>query len=234
MYVEKCTGTVQDLSIRIAHRTRNTKLNRLHSILDKIAMYQTLLPLALFAFVSSITPGPNNIMLTTSGILHGFARSIPHILGISIGFGVLAALCAMGVGHLALAVPGIHLVLKVLGSGYLLYLAWQLRRMSFAQADHGGARPLSFAGAAAFQFANPKAWMMCVTGASAFLPAMQPMWLAITVFCVVFCLTGLPCICLWAAAGAALRRHLAKPSAQRTFCMVMVAATVYTAASVWM
>jgi threonine/homoserine/homoserine lactone efflux protein len=197
-------------------------------------MYQTLLPLTLFAFVSSITPGPNNIMLTASGILHGFVRSIPHILGISIGFGVLAALCAAGVGNLLLAIPGAHLLLKLLGSGYLLYLAWQLRRMSFTQGGSSGAHPMTFVGAAAFQFANPKAWMMTVTGASAFLPAMQPMWLAIAVFCLVFCLTGLPCICLWAAGGAAMRKHLAQPRWQRTFCMAMVAATVYAAASVWL
>jgi threonine/homoserine/homoserine lactone efflux protein len=197
-------------------------------------MQQTLFPLVLFAFVSSITPGPNNIMLTASGILHGFVRSIPHILGISIGFGVLAALCAAGVGKLALTIPGAHALLKVLGSAYLLYLAWQLRRMSFAPAERTAARPMTFFGAAAFQFANPKAWMMTVTGASAFLPVMQPMWLAITVFCLVFCLTGLPCICLWAAGGAALRKHLAQPRWQRVFCLAMVAATVYAAASVWL
>ena len=79
-------------------------------------MLDTLLPLALFAFVSSITPGPNNIMLTSSGILHGFARSIPHMLGITFGFGVLLALCAAGVGKLVLAVPALHLLLKVAGS----------------------------------------------------------------------------------------------------------------------
>src|SRR5688500_14974048 len=83
---------------------------------------ESLLPLALFAFVSSSTPGPNNIMLTSSGILFGFVRSIPHMLGITFGFGAMLVLCAAGIGSLILAVPAIHLILKVLGSGYLLYL----------------------------------------------------------------------------------------------------------------
>ncbi|MGZ5818161.1 MAG: LysE family translocator, partial [Burkholderiaceae bacterium] len=109
------------------------------------------LPLALFAFVSSITPGPNNIMLTSSGILFGFVRSIPHMLGITVGFGLLLALCATGIGSLVMAVPAIHLILKILGSGYLLYLAWQLRRMAFKQDDKSSTKPMSFFGAAAFQ-----------------------------------------------------------------------------------
>jgi threonine/homoserine/homoserine lactone efflux protein len=196
-------------------------------------MLSTLLPLAFFAFVSSITPGPNNIMLTTSGILHGFVRSIPHMLGITAGFGSLLTLCAAGVGSLVVAAPGIHLLLKVAGSAYLLYLAWQLRSMSFAQGENKPVQPMTFIGAALFQYANPKAWVMAITGASAFLPIVQPMWLATLVFCMVFCAINLPCIGLWAGAGAALRRYLAQPKWQRVFCVVMVLLTVYSAASVW-
>ena len=197
-------------------------------------MLQTLIPLAVFAFVSSITRGPNNIMLTSSGIRHGFTRSIPHMLGITIGFGILLAMCAAGVGSLVLAMPQIHLLLKVLGSAYLLYLAWQLRSMAFAQSENNQARPMSLFGAALFQFANPKAWVMAVTGASAFLPIVQPMWLATMVFCLVFCAINLPCIGVWAGTGAALRRYLAEPKWQRVFCAVMVALTIYSAASIWL
>jgi threonine/homoserine/homoserine lactone efflux protein len=195
---------------------------------------ESLLPLAIFAFVSSITPGPNNIMLTSSGILFGFMRSVPHMLGITVGFGLMLALCAAGIGSLVLAVPAIHVVLKVLGSGYLLYLAWKLRSMAFRQEENSKARPMSFLGAAAFQFANPKAWVMAVTGASAFLPLVQPVWFAITLFCVVFCAINLPCIGVWAGAGAALRRYLAQPLWQRVFCVVMVLLTVYSAIAIWM
>lgn len=195
---------------------------------------ESLLPLALFAFVSSITPGPNNIMLTSSGILFGFQRSIPHMLGITFGFGVMLALCAAGVGSLVLAVPAIHIILKVLGSTYLVYLAWNLRSMAFRQDENQHARPMSFMGAALFQFANPKAWVMAVTGASAFLPLMQPVWFAIALFCLVFCTVNLPCISIWAGTGAALRRYLAEPRWQRLFCIVMVLLTLYSAVAIWL
>lgn len=195
---------------------------------------ESLIPLALFAFVSSITPGPNNIMLTSSGILFGFVRSIPHMLGITFGFGVLLALCAAGIGSLIIAVPAVHLALKLAGSAYLLYLAWQLRSMAFGQHDEGRARPMSFAGAALFQFANPKAWVMAVTGASAFLPLVQPVGLAIALFCIVFCAVNLPCIGVWAGTGAILRRYLSQPKWQRLFCMLMVAMTLYAAVAIWL
>ena len=195
---------------------------------------ESLLPLALFAFISSITPGPNNIMLTSSGILFGFVRSIPHMLGISVGFGAMLALCASGIGGLILAVPAIHVGLKILGSGYLLYLAWQLRRMSFKQDDRVSVQPMSFLGAAAFQFANPKAWVMAVTGAAAFLPLVQPVWFAVALFCLVFCAINLPCIGVWAGTGAVLRRHLAQPRWQRVFGAVMSLLTVYSAVAIWL
>ena len=88
-------------------------------------MIEALLPLMSFAFVSSITPGPNNIMLTSSGIWFGFRRSLPHMLGITFGFGVLLAICAFGIGELVVALPQVVLLLKALGCAYLLYLAWQ-------------------------------------------------------------------------------------------------------------
>lgn len=195
---------------------------------------EQLLPLALFAFVSSITPGPNNIMLTSSGIRFGFMRSIPHMLGVSFGFGIMLALCAAGIGSLIMAVPSIHVVLKVVGSTYLLYLAWQLRSMAFKTTVDADVKPMSFAAAALFQAANPKAWIMAITGASAFLPHSQPVWFAIGVFCLVFCAINLPCIGVWAGTGAVLRRYLDQPVWRRTFCVVMVMLTVYSALAIWL
>ncbi|MQQ99530.1 LysE family translocator [Glaciimonas sp. GS1] len=197
-------------------------------------MMESLFPLALFAFVATITPGPNNIMLTSSGIMFGFTRTIPHIFGITVGFAALALLCALGVGSLLLAVPSMHLLLKTISSAYLLYLAWKLRNMSFNPADGQNAKPMSFIGAAAFQFANPKAWVMCITSASAFLPAIQPLWQALAVYCLTFAVVGLPCIALWAGTGSVLRRYLAQAGWRRLFCVVMVLLTIYTAVSVWL
>jgi len=196
-------------------------------------MMGSLLPLALFAFVTSITPGPNNIMLTSSGIVFGFLRSIPHMLGVTVGLGAMLALCATGIGSLVLAVPALHLALRVLGSGYLLYLAWQLRRMNFRQDAGGSAQPMSFPGAVAFQFANPKVWIMAITGAAAFLPLEQPAWLVIASFCLVFCAVNLPCISVWAGTGAMLGRHLAQPRRQRLLAAMMSLLTVYSALAIW-
>jgi threonine/homoserine/homoserine lactone efflux protein len=201
---------------------------------------ESLLPLALFAFVSSITPGPNNIMLTSSGIRFGFGRSLPHMFGITTGFGVMLALCALGIGSLLLAVPGMQAILKTLGSGYLLYLAWQLRSIAFMHdagetgktGKTGG--PMSFTAAALFQFVNPKAWVMAITGTSAFLPPVQPVGLAIALFCLLFCAINLPCVGIWAGAGASLRRYLEQPVWQRVFCGVMVLLTIYSAVAIWL
>ena len=194
---------------------------------------EPLFPLALFAFVSSITPGPNNIMLTSSGIVFGFRRTIPHMLGVTFGFGVMLLLCAAGIGSLILVVPAAHVMLKAMGSAYLLYLAWQLRSIAFQKNTSADARPMSFLGASLFQFANPKAWVMAVTGVAAFLPALQPVWLAIALFCLVFCAINLPCIVVWAGTGATLRRYLTQPKWQRAFCVVMMLLTVYSALAIW-
>lgn len=199
-------------------------------------MIEALLPLASFAFVSSITPGPNNIMLTSSGIWFGFRRSLPHMLGITFGFGVLLAVCAVGIGELVVAVPSLVTLLKMLGCGYLLYLAWQLRRMGVSGDSERAARPMGFWAAAMFQFANPKAWVMAITGASAFLPALhqQVAGLAILLYCLVFCIINLPCVSVWAVAGAMLRRYLEQPLWRLAFAAVMVVLTLYSALAIWL
>jgi len=194
---------------------------------------ELLWPLASFAFVTSITPGPNNIMLTSSGIWFGFLRSVPHMLGISCGFALLLAICAAGIGTLVMALPVVHVLLKAAGSAYLIYLAWKLSRMRMRHDEQLAAKPMSFTAAALFQFANPKAWIMGITGAAAFLPAMQPTWLAVVVYCLVFSLVGLPCISLWAATGAALRRFLTQPFWGQLFSAVMVLLTLYSALAIW-
>jgi threonine/homoserine/homoserine lactone efflux protein len=205
-----------------------------HRSIDPEPFMETLLPLALFAFVSSITPGPNNIMITSSGLMFGFRRSLPHMFGITFGFGMMLALCALGVGGLVLALPSLQTGLKAAGSAYLLYLAWQLRTMRFDQDAAARSRPMSFLGAALFQFANPKAWVMAVTGVSAFLPPLQPTWLATAVFCLLFSLICLPCIMVWAGTGAALRCYLTQSRWRRLFCAVMVVLTAYSALAIWL
>ena len=123
---------------------------------------ETLLPLASYALVASITPGPNNIMLTASGISFGFKKTVPHMLGIPLGFGIQLILCAYGLGSILLRVPQAYLGLKIFGTGYLLYLAWSLRSnvVVDSRTNNSQARPMSFINAALFQFAiqRPGLW----------------------------------------------------------------------------
>lgn len=194
----------------------------------------SLLPLAAFCLVVSITPGPNNIMLISSGTRFGFNRTIPHLLGVVFGFGVVMLLCAAGVGTLVLAWPSITVVLRSMASCYMLFLAWKLRNISFIKARAGeDKKPLTFLGASAFQSVNPTAWVLGASGASALMPPIQPFWMSAVTYCLVFSIINVPCLVLWAGAGSALRRCLEQPLWQRVFCTVMVLLTLYTAVCIW-
>jgi threonine/homoserine/homoserine lactone efflux protein len=127
------------------------------------------LPFVTYTFVMSITPGPNNVMLTASGANFGFRRTVPHIFGVAVGFVVqLLAVCA-GLSALFARWPALQGALGWVGAAYLLYLGWRMLGRSEAQAGRN-ARPVSFLEAAMFQFLNPKAWVMTVTAATLFLP----------------------------------------------------------------
>jgi len=127
------------------------------------------LALLLYAFVTSITPGPNNFMLLASGVNFGIIRTIPHMLGISIGFLVLLLAVGFGLGAVLTAFPALHTGLKIAGGAYLLYLAWKIA-MSRSLTGKGetNARPMRFIDAAAFQWVNPKAWVMAVGAVSTY------------------------------------------------------------------
>jgi threonine/homoserine/homoserine lactone efflux protein len=133
-----------------------------------------------------------------------------------------------------LALPSVHLLLKIVASAYLLWLAWQLRAMRFASRDTGGGKPMSFLAAAAFQAVNPKAWVMAITGVSAFLPHAASAVLDIAILCLVFCAVNLPCIGIWTGTGAVLHRYLDQTLWRTLFCATMVLLTIYAAIAVWL
>ena len=186
-----------------------------------------LLPLMLFAFVMSVTPGPNNIMLMASGVNFGFVRSIPHMLGIAIGVVVLLLAVGSGLGAALQAVPRIYIALKWISVAYLLWLAWTiasapalppapLTAEATAATTASATRPLSFLGAALFQWVNPKAWTMALTSVSAYtvpanyLPSLVAMALVFGFIC-------LPVTGVWTLFGIGLRRLLADPVRLRMF-----------------
>ena len=185
-----------------------------------------LLPaLALFTFVSSITPGPNNIMLMTSGLNFGFARTVPHVLGVSLGFTLMVALVGIGLTALFVQVPALLLVMKWAGAAYLVVLAVKIARSGPPKPGGARGRPLTFLQAAAFQWVNPKAWIMAVTACATYVVAERPT-ASVLLIAAVFGLVGLPCIVAWVGFGSSLRRVLSQPGMLRLFNYTMAALLV--------
>ncbi len=186
----------------------------------------TLGPAALYMIAMTLTPGPNNLMLTASGANYGYWRTLPHILGILAGCFVLFSAIALGLGLLFERFPLFQTLLKVTGSAYLLYLAWKIA--SAPPPDlrlRGEGRPLSFWQAAAFQFANPKAWVMGLALMAGFLPEQGNDWANALLLAGFAELIALPCISLWAGFGMAVGHYLKSARAWRIFNGLMGAMT---------
>jgi threonine/homoserine/homoserine lactone efflux protein len=186
------------------------------------------LPFITYTFVMSITPGPNNVMLTASGARFGLRRTVPHILGIGCGFVVqLLAVCA-GLAALFARWPALQSALGWVGAAYLLYLGYSLlgRRDSDAGTQP---RPVSFLQAAAFQFLNPKAWVMTVTAATLFLPRELGLLASGGYMAAVMEGIGVPCMLVWALFGSSLRNVIGAPRGRKVFNAAMALALVTTA-----
>lgn len=192
----------------------------------------TLLALASFAFVSSITPGPNNLMLMASGTNFGFARTVPHMLGVAIGFVVMLILVGTGIAWIFRAVPAAYAVLKVASVVYLLYLAYKIataRPPGSGDVMERAGHPLTFVQAAAFQWVNPKAWTMALTAVSVYVPAEQR-GLGLIAVGLIFGAINLPSVGAWALMGVQMRRFLSNPKALRVFnvsAAVLLIGTLY-------
>jgi threonine/homoserine/homoserine lactone efflux protein len=185
------------------------------------------LPFATYSFVMSITPGPNNVMLTASGAAFGFRRTIPHMLGISFGCAIqLLAVCA-GLGAIFTQWPESQTVLRWVGALYLLYLGLRMLRSGPADGD-ASKRPVTFLEGAAFQFLNPKAWVMSITAASLFLPHEIGVLAAGAYMLAIMVVMNMPCIAVWALFGSSLRRFLERPASRMGFNAAMAVALTAT------
>jgi threonine/homoserine/homoserine lactone efflux protein len=182
-----------------------------------------LLAFAGFAFVTSITPGPNNAMLLASGVNHGFRRTLPHIAGINLGCVLMLLLVGLGLGKLFTAVPVLYSLLRYAGAAYLLWLAWQIARAGPVAAGGVPRRPMRFCEAAAFQWVNPKAWIIVVGAVTTYAPR-ENFARNVVVIAVLLALVNAPIIALWAAGGVALRRLLHQTGRVRAFnlCMALL------------
>ena len=182
--------------------------------------YEILLGLTVFALVSSLTPGPNNLMLMASGANFGFRRSIPHMLGVSLGFTLMVLLVGIGLVQIFEAFPVSYTLLKVVSLAYLLYLAWKIATAAPASsgADKAGT-PMTFIQAALFQWVNPKAWTMALTAVSVYSPSHS--LTAVAFVAGVFGAINFPCIGVWTTMGQQLQRILTNPMRLRAFNVSM-------------
>lgn len=172
--------------------------------------FETLAALVVFAFVTSITPGPSNLMLLASGANFGFLRTVPQVLGITVGFTSMLVAVGLGFGALLTAHPALHLGLKLAGGAYLLLLAWRIGTSRKIGDGRSEARPLTFFESAAFQWVNPKAWVVAGTTMAVYTSPEAP-FVSVAAICAAFALVNLPTVSVWVGCGMGLRRFLADP-----------------------
>jgi threonine/homoserine/homoserine lactone efflux protein len=190
--------------------------------------YDLFLALVGFAFATSVTPGPNNMMLLASGANFGFRRSLPHMLGISLGHAAMVFVLGMGVAQAFQAMPALTTVLKVVSVAYMLWLAWKIAHASAPQSGRSGGTPFTFLQAAAFQWVNPKAWAMALTAVTVYSGGSGA--LAMLTVAAVFSMVNLPSVSIWTAAGEQLRRWLTTNRRLQIFNRTMA---VLLVASLW-
>jgi threonine/homoserine/homoserine lactone efflux protein len=183
---------------------------------------ETLLALALFALVTSITPGLSNFMLLSSAATFGFARTVPLLVGITAGFISLLMAIGFGIGTILAAVPALKTALNLLGAGYLIYLAWRIgTSRSLGSGAGPEPRPIRFVEAAGFQWLNPKAWAVAATTMAVYTSPDRP-FLSVCAIALVFAVVNLPSLVTWVLSGVALRSFLSDPGRLRLFNVAMV------------
>ncbi len=182
---------------------------------------EQLIAFAVFAFVTSITPGPNNVMLTATGANVGVRRGLPHVLGVSLGFALMIFLFAAGIGTALLDSPAAMRMLRVVGVAVLLWLAWKIASTGRAKSGMRQ-RPIGFWEAAAFQWVNPKAWLICASAVGSFLQAGSAEAIPqAALFSAIFIAVGMPCMFAWLGFGATMQRFLRSDRALHGFNIAM-------------
>ena len=170
--------------------------------------WELIVAISVYYFVMYATPGPNNSILTASGIKFGFIRSIPNIIGISSGHGIQLALVCFGLGSLFTQFPILLEVLKYIGACYLLYLAWKMFGSLNISRTEEKSSPLKYYEAILFQFVNPKAWVICITAVSLFYPENVNLIIGTLFLVIMSTIINLPSISMWAFGGSVIRHYL--------------------------
>lgn len=183
--------------------------------------YELLFALIAFAFVSSITPGPNNMMLLASGANFGFGRTIPHMLGIGIGFTIMVAIVGLGLMQIFDLWPTSYTILKVTSAAYLMWLAWRIANAASPEDTEAGTTPMTFMQAALFQWVNPKAWTMALTAITLYAPGRE--LLSVLIVAAIFGTVNLPAVSVWTLLGQQMRVILSNQRRLLAFNWTMAA-----------
>ena len=182
-----------------------------------MALLDLVIPVTLFAAASLSSPGPNNVMVTASGVNFGFRRTIPHMLGIAIGFAVMNLAVGLGLGRVFETYPEIHLVLKYISIAYLVYLAWKIANAGHAKEGGARSKPFTFLQAAAFQWVNPKAWAVAVGAVATFTTVGGDLLAEVVVMSLIFLLWTIPSASTWAFFGTVIGHFLYTPGRLKVF-----------------
>ena len=189
-------------------------------------MFELYIALVLFAFVPSVTPGPNNIMLLASGANFGFIKTIPHMLGISIGHVFMTILIGTLIMEIFKLYPITFIILKIFCGIYLLYFAWKIATISINKADKSTGKPFSFYQAAIFQWVNPKAWAMSLTAITIYAP--EKNFFSVVIVAIIFGFVNLPCVSIWTVFGQRLRKFLNTNKRLKLFNYIMAILLIMT------
>ena len=189
--------------------------------------------LAALSFVSAVTPGPNNVMLWASGVQFGMRRTLRHIAGITMGVGSMALLAAAGLGVVVNEAPAVETAFKVVGSAYLLYLAYRIVGGTAIHSEEV-AQPITLPQAFIFQFVNPKAWVFVLAAVSTFRPPGASIVVSSASMALVMMVVVVPCAAVWAGAGTVLSRYLVDQRRSRVFRIVLGLLLAATIVYIWL
>ena len=195
---------------------------------------ELILAITLFALVTSITPGPNNIMLTASGANFGFKRTLPHVAGIIFGMMMLNVSVGLGLGTIFTQFPLLQQALRIAGSAYLLWLAYKLLSFSNIGKQESDASPFSFLQAVGFQYINPKAWIMVISANASFSLIGENYWWSVLMITLIYALIGTPSIMVWAGFGQYIRRYFGRQNVLKAFNIIMASLTALCIVFIWM
>ena len=196
--------------------------------------WELILALSIYNFVMYVTPGPNNSILTASGIKFGFFRTIPNIFGIPTGHGFQLALVCLGLGSLFTYYPFLLDILRYVGAAYILFLAYKMFGSINISSSEEKTRPLKYYEAILFQFVNPKAWVICITAVSLFYPEKENLFIGTVFMVIMSTIINIPSISIWALGGSIIRYYLSNKKLKKIIEWLLALMLILTSVSVFM